>query len=71
MNLPEKIYSEQELTKAKNSAQIVGWLQGAGVMFGGVVLWNLLGWIPIVAGVAAAGWVIYKLMGRSKKGDEE
>ena len=71
MNLPEKIYTEKEVTRAKTSAQVVGWLQGAGVVLGGAILWNLLGWIPVVVGVGAVGWLLYKLMSRSKAEEGE
>ena len=55
MNLPEKTYTETELTRAKTASKVVGWMQGAGVVFGGAVLWNLLGWIPLVIGLVAVG----------------
>ena len=29
MNLPEKIYTEKEVARAKATAQVVGWAQGA------------------------------------------
>ncbi|MDH3206656.1 MAG: hypothetical protein OEO79_08590 [Gemmatimonadota bacterium] len=70
-NLPEKIYTEQELTRARSTAQVVGWLQGAGVVVGGVLVWNLLGWIPMLIGVAAVGWVLYKLLSGPGTTDEE
>lgn len=64
MNLPEKIYTETDLTRAKDTAQVVGWLQGAGVVIGGAILWNLLGWIPALLGLVAVGWVLFKLLSR-------
>lgn len=71
MNLPEKIYTEADLQKAKSSGKRVGWVQGAGIVVGGAVLWNLLGWIPIVIGLAAVGWVLYRLLGGSDESQEE
>jgi len=71
MNLPEKVYTEQQLVRAKTTSRVVGWLQGAGVMVGAAILWNLLGWIPMVLGVGALGWVLYKLFGKSKDEDEQ
>ena len=71
MNLPEKVYTEQELVRAKTTSRVVGWLQGAGVMVGAAILWNLLGWIPIVLGVGALGWVLFKLFGKPKDEDEQ
>jgi len=72
MNLPDKIYTKQEVERAKDTAQIVGWAQGAGVVIGGLVLWNLLGWIPLLIVIVAVGWLMVKLLGGKKeKGDEE
>ncbi len=65
MNLPEKIYTESQLTRAKDTAQVVGWLQGAGVVIGGAILWNLLGWIPLLVVVVGVGWALMKLLSRS------
>jgi len=69
VNLPEKIYTEKELTRAKSTQRVIGWLQGAGVVIGGMLLWNLLGWIPLVLAVGAVGWLVYKLMSRPKSPD--
>jgi hypothetical protein len=71
MGLPEKIYTEKELTRARSTERVVGWLQGAGVVIGGLVLWNLLGWIPVLIGLAAVGWVLFKLLSRPKGEDAE
>jgi hypothetical protein len=70
MNLPEKIYSERELTRAKTSAKLVGWMQGAGIVLGGALLWNLLGWIPVLIGLGGGGWLTYKLLSGGKDEDE-
>lgn len=69
MNLPEKIYTESDLELAKDRGQVVGWLQGAGVVVGGAILWNLLGWIPVLIGLVAVGWVLVKLLSRPKGED--
>jgi hypothetical protein len=66
MNLPEKIYTEKDLTRAKASGKMVGWMQGAGVVVGGAIILNLLGWIPVVLGLGAVGWVLYKMMSGSE-----
>ena len=70
-NLPEKIYTEAEVERAKTTAQVVGWAQGAGVVVGGVLLWNLLGWIPVVLGVGAVGWLGWKIFGSGKDADSD
>lgn len=69
-NLPEKTYTRKELERAKDTAQIVGLLQGAGVVVGGAILWNMLGWIPVLIAIVAVGWVMVKLFG-GRKGKEE
>lgn len=71
MNLPEKVYTEKELTRAKTTSKLVGWMQGAGVVFGGAVLLNLLGWVPVLIGLVAVGWVLYKMVSRPKGEDGE
>ena len=48
----------------------MGWFQGAGVVIGIGILFKLLGWIPLVLGAGAVGWVLFKLFG-TKKSDEE
>ena len=71
MNLPEKTYTETELTRAKTASKVVGWMQGAGVVFGGAILLNLLGWIPVVIGLVAVGWLLFKMVSRPKGEDAE
>ncbi len=71
MNLPEKIYTEKELTRARTTSRVIGWLQGGAVVLGGAILWNLMGWIPVVLGVVLGGWLLMKLFSRPKKQEEE
>lgn len=70
-NLPEKIYTESEVERARSSAQFVGWLQGAGVVIGGAILWNLMGWIPVLLAVAGVVWVLYKVLGTKDDGPSD
>ena len=71
MNLPEKVYTESELTRARTTSKVVGWLQGGAAVLGGAILWNLMGWIPVVVGVVAGGWLLTKLLSRPKGEVEE
>ncbi len=71
MNLPEKTYSQKELTRAKTKGKVVGWLQGGGVVLVGAILWNLMGSVPVIIGLVAVGWVLWKLMSRPKSQEEE
>lgn len=66
MNLPEKIYTETDVTKARARGKAVGLVQGGAAVLAGAIVWNLLGWIPVIIGIVAVGWVIVKLMGRGK-----
>lgn len=67
MNLPEKIYTDQDLTRARKRGRIVGWLQGGAVVIGAGFIWHLIGWIPTVLVLGAVGYVGYKLFARSPK----
>ena len=67
MNLPEKIYTEKDLVRAKKNSKVVGWIQGAGVVIVASMVLNLLGWIPTVAVVGGLGYVAYRLLFRSEK----
>ena len=71
MNLPEKTYTERDLTRVKTTSRVVGWLQGGLVVLAGALLWNFVRWIPIALGVVVVGWVLLKLFSRSKKEEEE
>ncbi len=71
MNLPEKTYTEKDLTRVKTTSRVVGWLQGGLVVLAGALLWNFVRWIPIALGVIVVGWVLLKLLSRPKKEEEE
>jgi hypothetical protein len=71
VNLPTKIYTETELARAKKTSKVIGWIQGAGVVIGGTIVLNLLGWIPTVLVIGGVGYVGYKLLSSgSDDGDE-
>lgn len=72
-NLPERTYTEKQLTRVKATSRVIGWLQGGAVVLGGAILLRFLGWIPVIIGVVVVGWVLTKLLSRSKnqKEDEE
>ena len=72
-NLPERTYTEKQLTRVKATSRVIGWLQGGAVVLAGAILWRFLGWIPVIIGVVVVGWVLTKLLSRSKnqKEDEE
>ena len=71
MNLPEKIYTEQQLQSARGRAKFVGWLQGAGVVVGAGMLWSLLGWIPMALALGGGGYLAWKIFSGSSDSDED
>ncbi len=64
MNVPEKQYTQKDVEKARIKGKVVGWVQGAVVGIGGVLLMSVAGWIPIVLGVGLAGYIGTKLISR-------
>ena len=62
MNLPQKIYTDKEVTRAKNTAQIVGFAQGVGAMTAVGIGLKLLGWIPVLVVLGGVAWVLYKML---------
>lgn len=70
MNLPDKIYTEQQLQAARGRAKVTGWVQGAGVVVGAGILWNLLGWIPMALAVGGGGYLAWKLLSGSSDSDD-
>jgi len=65
VDLPEKIYSKTDVENARTKGQLVGWLQGGGVVVGGLLLLNVLGWLPALLVVGGIGYVGYRLFFKS------
>ena len=61
MNLPEKVYTENDVARARRRGQWVGFVQGSAVMVGSALLLNVLGWIPAVLTVGAIGYGGYRV----------
>ena len=74
MGLPEKVYTERDLVRARRKSKAVGWLQGGGVVFGGAVILNIIGnalwWIPTILILAALGYGLLKRASK-KRSDRE
>ena len=70
-NLPVQ-FSQKDLERARLKGQVIGWLQGAAIGIGGMLLLKLLGWIPALVGLGVGGFILYKVYrffsGPSKKG---
>ena len=69
MNLPENVYTETDLKRARTKGKTIGWLQGGGIVLAGTLLWKFLSWIPLVLGGGAVIWVLYKLLSRKSSKD--
>ncbi len=65
VDLPEKIYSKTDIENARTKGQVVGWLQGGGVVVGGFLLLNVLGWLPGLLLVGGVGYVGYRVFFKS------
>lgn len=62
MELPDKVYSDSDIARARRQGKAVGWVQGGvAVIVGGMVL-NLLGWVPTVLVVGGLAYLAYRLL---------
>ena len=41
------------------------------MVLGGAILLRFLGWIPVIIGLVVVGWVLMKLLSRSKNQKDE
>jgi hypothetical protein len=72
MTVPQKIYTDKEVTRAKNTAQVVGFAQGAGAVIVAGLALKMLGWIPVLLVLGGVAWVLYRVVaGGKEKGSEE
>jgi MFS superfamily sulfate permease-like transporter len=65
-NLPQ-LHTRQELENARTKGQVIGWVQGAVVAVGGMLLAGLIGWIPALAIAGVVAYGLYRLM-RPRRG---
>ena len=72
--LPERVYTEHDLARARRTGKLIGWIQGGAVVVGGAFVLNLIGWIPTLVGIGIVGYVGYRLVagaaGKSRSGEE-
>lgn len=71
MSVPERVYSQNDVERARLKGQIVGWLQGAAIVAGGAFLLSVIGWVPTIAAVGIGGYVLYKLVSRGSRKSED
>ena len=64
MTLPEKIYTEHDITRARRKGKAIGWLQGGGVVIGGAMILNFLGWIPTILVMIVVAYGLYRLLSK-------
>jgi len=67
--LPERVYTEHDLARARRTGKVIGWIQGGAVVVGGALVLNLIGWIPTLVGIGIVGYVGYRLVAGSSGGD--
>lgn len=72
MTLPEKIYTERDITRARRKGKAIGWIQGGGVVIVGGMILNFLGWIPTVLVLVVVAYGVYRLLSKkpSKHDDD-
>lgn len=64
MTLPEKIYTERDISRARRKGKAVGWLQGGGVVIGGALILNFLGSMWPIVVLVVVGYGLYKLLSK-------
>jgi hypothetical protein len=64
-NLPG-LYSKGDVDNARTKGQLIGWVQGAAVAVGGMLLMGVIGWLPTLAIVSVVGYLLYRLLRRSR-----
>ncbi len=72
MTLPEKIYTERDISRARRKGKAIGWLQGGGVVIAGGMILNFLGWIPTVLVIVVVAYGVFRLLSKkpSKRDDD-
>ena len=66
--IPEKFYSRQDVENARTKGQVLGWVQGGGVVVGGWFVLNLIGsWLPAVLVIGGVGYLGYRFLLKPKK----
>lgn len=73
MTLPEKIYTERDITRARKKGKVIGWVQGGGVVIAGGLLLSVLHWIPAVLVLIVVAYGLYRLLSKkpSKRVDDD
>jgi hypothetical protein len=67
-NLPA-LHSQKDVDNARTKGQIIGWVQGAVVGIGGMLLLGVIGWIPTLVILGVGGFLLYKLLSGPSTGE--
>jgi len=59
-----QLYTKADVEKARDSGQLVGWVQGAGSLIVLGLVLKLLGWIPAILVFGGVGYLVYKLFSK-------
>jgi len=63
------IYTQEQLDTARDRSRVVGWIQGGLTTIAALLLLKMLGWIPLLILLAAAGYGGYRLFRKGKQSD--
>ena len=66
-NTLQELYTQKDLENARTKGQLIGWVQGAALGVGGVLLLSVIGWIPTFLVLGVGGFVLYKVFSSSSK----
>jgi hypothetical protein len=67
--VPTRSYTHTEVENARTKGQLIGWIQGGVVMFAGLWVLKLIGWVPTLLVVGVAVLLAAKvLFGRKSAG---
>ena len=59
-----RLYSATEIKNARTKGQVIGWIQGTGVMLVLGLAFSMIGWIPTILVGALVAFVVVKLLSK-------
>ncbi|MDH3733520.1 MAG: hypothetical protein OEU54_08290 [Gemmatimonadota bacterium] len=68
-NLPD-FYTQRDVDKARRNHRLMGRVEGAVAIVAFGAIWNMVGWIPSLLVLAVVGYVLWRLLSKSKSSDE-
>jgi hypothetical protein len=71
VTLPEKIYTERDISRARKKGKAIGWIQGGGVVIAGGLVLNLLGWIPTILVMVVVAYGLFRLLSKKPSKSED